>query len=213
MNAFLTISAIILNSVTVQTLRETSSLPKPLKTLLLSLAVSDLGVDLLVELFYIDLLIKLFQRDNFSEAACLPYLVICCLFGAASFLGVMALSTDRFLAVYLHLRYQELMTHKRAVAVVISIWVFSAFVSLLFVYANIANVVIGVIGVICLLITSTLYFKIYLAVRCHRNQIQALKVQQVALNGQIANEKVEKICSWCILRLSGVLALLSSSFL
>ena len=211
MNVSLTISAIILNSVTVQALRETSSLPKPLKTLLLSLAVSDLGVDLLVEPFYIDLLIKLFQRDNLSEAACLPYLVICCLFGAASFLGVMALSTDRFFAVYPHLRYQELMTDKRAVAVVISIWVFSAFVSLLFVYANIVNVVIGVI--VCLLITSTLYFKIYFAVRRHRNQIQALQVQQVALNGRIANAKVEKICSWCILRLSGVLALLSSAFL
>ena len=43
----------------------------------------------------------------------------------------MALSGDRFFAVYLHLRYQELVTHKRVVAVVITKWVFSAFVSLL----------------------------------------------------------------------------------
>jgi len=40
-----------------------------------------------------------------------------------SFLGVMAVSADRFLAIHLHLRYQEIVTQKRAVAVVISVWV------------------------------------------------------------------------------------------
>ena len=185
--AFLTISAIIFNSVTIQALRKTSSLPVPLKTLPLSLAVSDLGVGLIVEPFYFGLLVKWLQRDNSTEATCTTFLVISCIFSSASFLGVMALSTDRFLAVHLHLRYQELVTHKRAVSVVISIWVFSAFVSRLFVYENFSNVVISVIGVVCLLITAMLYFKIYLTVRRHRNQIKTLQVQQVAQNGQTAN--------------------------
>ena len=43
-------------------------------------------------------------------------------FCLASFLGVVAVSVGRFLAIHLHLRYQELVTHKRVVAVVISIW-------------------------------------------------------------------------------------------
>ena len=180
------LGAIIFNSVAIQALRKTSSLPKPLKTLLLNLAVSDLGVGLLVEPFYFGLLVKWLQRENSTEATCTVFLFISCLYSAASFLGVIALSGDRFLAAYLHLRYQELVTHKRAVAVVISTWVFSAFVALLFVYANIANVVIGIIGVVCLLITAMLYFKIYKAVQRHRNQIQALQVQQIAQNGQIA---------------------------
>jgi len=180
------LGAIIFNSVAIQALRKTSSLPKPLKTLLLNLAVSDLGVGLLVEPFYFGFLVKWLQGKNSTEATCTVFLLISCLYSAASFLGVMALSGDRFPAVYLHLRYQELVTHKRAVAVVISTWVFSAFVSLLFVYANIANVVIGIIGVVCLLITAMLYFKIYKAVQRHRNQIQALQVQQIAQNGQIA---------------------------
>ena len=188
-NAFLIVSAIIFNNVTIQALRKTSSLPKPLKTLLLNLAVLDLGVGLLVQPFFFGLLVKWLQRDNSctTGGTCTTFLVISCIFSSASFLGVMALSTDRFLAVHLHLRYQELMTHKPAVAVVISIWVFSAFVSLLFVYANISNVVISVIGVVCLLITAMLYFKIYLTVRRHRNQIQALHVQQVAQNGKTTN--------------------------
>ena len=160
LNAFLTISAIILNGVTIQALRKTSLLPKPLKVLLLNLAVSDLGVGLLVQPFYFGLLVKWLQRSNTTNAPCTAFLVISCLFSAASLLGVLALSTDRFLAVHLHLRYQELVTHKRAVALVILIWVLSAFVSLLFFYANISNVVIGIIGVVCLLFTAMRYLNI-----------------------------------------------------
>ena len=52
------------------------------------------------------------------------------LFPTVSFLSVVAVSIDRFMAIHLHLRYQELVTHKRVVAVVISIWLFSASFSL-----------------------------------------------------------------------------------
>ena len=53
LNAFLSYTAIVLNIVTVQALGKTSSLPTPLKTLLLSLTVSDLGVGLLVQPFFV----------------------------------------------------------------------------------------------------------------------------------------------------------------
>ena len=48
-NSFLSYTAIMLNIVTIHAIRNTSSLPKTLKTLLLSLAVSDVGVGLLPE--------------------------------------------------------------------------------------------------------------------------------------------------------------------
>ena len=47
-NAFSSFFAITLNILTILALRKTPSLPKPMKVLLLSLAVSDLGVGLLV---------------------------------------------------------------------------------------------------------------------------------------------------------------------
>ena len=47
----------MLNIVTVQALRKTSSLPTPLKTLLLSLTVSDLGVGLLVQHLYVAIIV------------------------------------------------------------------------------------------------------------------------------------------------------------
>ena len=100
----------------------------------------------------------------------------------------MVLSGDRFLAVHLHLRYKELVTHKRIFAMVISIWVFSAFLSLfhLWVSANIFYMLITVIGVVYLVFSTMLYFKIYFAVRRHKNQIRALQVQ-VAQVDETAN--------------------------
>ena len=56
-NAFLCLTTIVLNIITIQALRKTSSLPKTLKTLLLSLAVSDLGVGLLVQPLYVAILV------------------------------------------------------------------------------------------------------------------------------------------------------------
>ena len=189
LNAFLTITAVVLNGITIQALRRTSSLPRPLKTLLLSLALSDLGVGLLGEPFYVGILIKWLQRNNSTGAFYTAFRFTLYLFSSASFFGVMALSGDRFLAVHLHLRYQELVTHKRVVAVVISIWVFSAIFSLLYLWVptNISHILFAISGVACLVVSSMLYFKIYFAVRRHRNQIQAVRVHQVPQHDQLAN--------------------------
>ena len=110
----------MLNIVTIHAIRKTSSLPKTLKTLLLSLAVSDLGVALPVQPFYVTILIMyLEQSDNkfptSPNAIHKAFSVMGILFSLVSFFGVMALSADRFLAIHLHLRYQELVTHKRVV--------------------------------------------------------------------------------------------------
>ena len=130
-NSFLSYTAIMLNIVTIHAIRKTLSLPKTLKTLLLSLAVSDVGVGLLVQPFYISLLVKWIQENDPGCNTYMAFDIIVRLFSTASFCGVVALSVDRFLAIHLHLRYQELVTHKRVVAVVISIWVLSAFSSLM----------------------------------------------------------------------------------
>ena len=194
LNSLLTITAIIFNSVTIQALRKTSSLPKPLKTLLLSLAVSDLGVGLLVEPFYIGLLVKWLQRDTLIDATCTTFYWIMGLFSGASFVGVMALSVDRFLAIHLHLRYQELVTPKRVNVLVISIWVSSALLSLikLLIPMTIAYLVFAITGILCLLVSGLLFLKIYLTVQRHRNQIQALQAYtQIANTARLRKSAVE----------------------
>ena len=113
---FLTHTAIMWNIITIYAIRKTSSLPKTLRTFLLSLAVSDVGVGLFAQPFYTSLLVRLLKRNHLG---CNYYLVLNVsgyLFSIASFLGIVAVSVDRFLAVHLHLRYRELVTFKRVVA-------------------------------------------------------------------------------------------------
>jgi len=54
--------------------------------------------------------------------------------------------------------------------------------------------------------------KIYVAVRRHRNQIQALQVQPVTQNGEMSDlVSVKKICTRYILHLCCVFALLCAA--
>ncbi|XP_078347362.1 beta-4C adrenergic receptor-like [Oculina patagonica] len=186
---FLCYANVMLNIVTILAIRKTSSLPKTTKTLLLNLAVCDVGVGLLGQPLYTSLLVKLIQQ---SDPACNSYTVLAIstgLFSAVSFFCVVAVSVDRFLAVHLHLRYQELVTHKRVVAVVISIWVLGVFISLIMLWVppDITSLIVAISGVCGLLLTTLVYIRIYLAVRRHKNQIQALQVQQEAQTDEMAN--------------------------
>ena len=161
LSSFLCYTAIMLNIVTIYAIRRTSSLPKTLKTLLLSLAVSDVGVGLLGQPFYISLLIKWSLQSYPDCTTYMVFYIIAYLFSAASFSGVLAVSVDRFLAIHLHLRYQELVTHKRVVAVVILIWVISIFRSTMALWAsdrnlNLISLASGVVG-LCLTTLSGLH--------------------------------------------------------
>ena len=107
----------------------------------------------------------------------------------ASHFGVFALTVDRFLSIHLHLRYQELVTHKRVVAVVITVWVLSASISILRGLSHDPFIMPAVIIVVCVLTTGLLYCKIYAAVRHQTNQMQAQvqQVQQATQNEDMAN--------------------------
>ncbi|CAH3108665.1 unnamed protein product [Porites lobata] len=194
-NAFLLFTALVLNIITIRALRKISSFPKPLKTLLLSLAISDLGVGLIVQPLYIAGVIMTIEQ---SANKSLHYTLYTAqrLFGyllcVASFLGIIALTVDRFLAIHLHLRYQELVTHNRVVAVVISVWVLCLCISL-FAFNRILEkvlvIIIATFGAVCFITTGLIYFKIYSIVRHHTNQIHALQLQPVGQNqnGELAN--------------------------
>ena len=188
-NAILSFTAIVLNIITIQALRKTSSLSK---TLLLSLAISDVGVGLAAQPLYVASHAMMIEQNTNNIAFHTvekAYLIQSKLFGFASYFGVVLLTVDRFLAIHLHLRYQELVTYKRVVAVVISVWLLSALISFLSLSMGpvALSIVLGTILVVCVVITGILYCKIYAAVRHHTNQMHALQVQQVAQNEDMAN--------------------------
>ena len=74
--------------------------------------------------FYTPLWIKWLHKTILVVTRIKLFHLFASLFSSALSLGVVAVSAGRFLAIHLHLRYQELVTHKRVVAGVISIWVF-----------------------------------------------------------------------------------------
>ena len=172
-NCFLSYTAIMFGIVTIHAIRKTS-LSKPLKTLLLSLAASDLGVGLSVQPFYVSLLVKWSQADDPGCAVYKVFIPIMSLFSLSSFFGIAAISVDRFLAIHLHLRYQELVIHNRVVAVVISIWPLSAFLSIMPFWSpvEINSVIFATVAVSCFVTTAIVYTRIYLVVQRHKNEME-----------------------------------------
>ena len=180
-NAFFSFTAITLNIVTIIALRKPLMIPRALKIFLLSLAVSDLGVGLLVQPLYITRLVMMIKENTqtrYFDITLNSFYATGTFLSYATFFGVVALTADRFLALHLHLRYQELVTHKRVVAVVISIWIISTISMLLFMWIpSKVGIILVPVESVCYLTTALFYFKIYLAVRHHSNQIHVLQAQ------------------------------------
>ena len=103
-----------------------------------------------------------------------------------------AISVDRYLAVSLHLRYQEVVTVARVVLFVVLVWLISAVAAIswllsLHVSFIIAVVTIAVIDVVVLFT----YVKIYRVVRRHEAQIHA----QVQFQDQQVDEHSRNVAS------------------
>ena len=188
-NIFFTYTAFMLNIVTFYAIHKTSTMPNTLKTLLLSLACSDVAVGLFSQPLYTFSLINGLRLRNIGCITKQLATILSYLFSTASFLGVVAVSVDRFLAVHLHLRYQELVTHRRVVVVVVSIWVYSAFVSLMILWEtfNTRELINTILAALGFIITFVVYIRIYQTVRRHKNHIQSMQIRDEAQSEEIKN--------------------------
>ena len=188
-NIFLTHTAFMLNIATIYAIYKASTMPKTLKTLLLSLACSDVAVGLFSQPLYTFFLINWLRLHNPSFNTQQVRTISSTLFSAASFIGVVAVSIDRFLAVHFHLRYQEVVTHRRVVIVVIGIWVKSTFVSLIILWGLLStrDLINTIIGAFSLIITFMVNIRIYLTVRRHKNQIHSMEIRDEAQSEELKN--------------------------
>ena len=186
--SILAFTAVVLNVLVILALRNIPSLPrKTLKTLLLSMSVSDLGVGLVAQPLNIYVLVS--HINFFSSYIFLDhhepifdaYRVVANVLTYASFFSIVALSADRFLVIRLQLRYQDAVTHKRAIAGVISFWLLSAFLPLFrfleWLPENESFILFVTIQFICLIMSGLFYFKIFLALRQHAAQVQNVPVE------------------------------------
>ena len=168
------------NILVIRALLKASSIPPNIKKFFLSLSVSDLAVGLFAQLMYAVVLIMAADGGHNFDSLCPTILTVCyfclLLLGCASFLNVTAIAVDRLLAITLHLRYRELVTSKRVVIALVSIWIASVATAYLYL-VNSRRAIVVVIGeFVGILLTTVAYIRIYRVVRHHQNQIHSFYV-------------------------------------
>ena len=193
--AFLSFTAVIFNTVAILALRRTLSLSKNFKILLLNLAVADAGVGLISQPLNLAILIADIENHNLKYRREINKIhqstsnLLC----VASFLGVTAVAADRFLAVYLHLRYEELVTNKRVASAVTAVWTVSVIITLLRVWKeNIAFAILTTFLIICLIVIALFYFKLHLVVKYHTERIMAQQIQCRENNDELEQLNAER---------------------
>ena len=168
----LAITAIVGNTLILIALRKETSLHLPSKALIRNLVASDLGVGL-VELVFVAYWVSIRQRRW----------QICYYFYLASVIGayisisvslwtLAVISVDRLLALFLGLRYRQVVTLRRVSIVVIALWVLigvgNAITAMLNSYA--ATIVSVTGSVMCLITALVCYTTIFFKLRHQQTQ-------------------------------------------
>ena len=198
LNFILSPVTILGNLLVIRSLLKASSIPANVKKLLLSLAFSDFSFGLFVQLMYGSFTVKVLRMaasGNYNFTLLCPTILTVCYFLmyfliCASFLNITVVAVDRLLAVSLHLRYQELVTSKRLVITLVSLWVTSGVTASIFVSGvHASGEVTATLACVGLFLTTVANIRIYKVVRYHQNHIQS-QFQQA--NGQAMNIHREK---------------------
>lgn len=173
LNAPLILACVTGNSLILAAILRTPSLRSPSTIFMCSLAISDLLVGIVVQPVYIAYELK--QEPPLTFAINVLFIFI----GVVSLCTMTAISVDRFMALQFHLRYQCLMTEKRAMYTSLSLWLFGILLSFVALWNKTIMFAFLAVGIaICIFISTFSYARIYLIVRQHQFQIRA---QQQAL--------------------------------
>ena len=166
------------NILVIRALLKASSIPANIQKLFLSLDVSDLAVGLFTQLMLAVVLRMAANGGHDFDLLCPTILTLCHFFSfllvSASFLNLTVIAVDRLLAITLHLRYQELVTSRRVIIALVSLWITSGVAASLFILLHNPNVNVNPFsGLVGLLLTTVAYIRIYTVVRRHQNQIHS----------------------------------------
>lgn len=160
------------NALIILALRKLSSLHSPSKILISCLACTDLGVGLISN----PLLNGYYLSPEHSKSCHyfweLSYTATTILCGA-SLSTTTAISVDRLLALLLGLRYRQVVTVRRVMALVVTIWLSSILIAAVVYYSYLIALGMASAGlVLCIVISTFCYTKIYHTLRLSRAQVQ-----------------------------------------
>ena len=172
-NACFALSAITGNLLVLFAIWKTQLKLYPSNILLSTLAFADLQVGLLVQTSFVGH--KLAEISGTGDLACYARFVNIS-FGyattAVSLLTLTGIAIERFLALYFHLRYNEVITKKRILITAGVFWVLAFVVtSVYFLQKNVFGAIVITSELASIVITSVSYIKIYKIVRRHEREI------------------------------------------
>ena len=154
----------------------TPSLLTPANVLIISLAMTDLGTGLITApLFFTSNIAKLTEDEGFFCKVTRVYLAAATCLSGISLSTLTAISVERYTALRVHLRYNEVVTMRRVCVVTAGMWVVcisvaAAGAASTFRVINVASVIFIPL---CLAATAFCYIKIHQVVRRHQAQISA----------------------------------------
>ena len=184
LNGLLSLTAFVGNVVIIFALKKASSIPSSVRILLQCLALTDLTMGVLGHPLYIAVILEVLQNyscENIHEILLAFFMLSASLVGA-SFITVTFIGVDRFLAISLHLRYNELVTPKRVVTAVAASWIFSitAMFMCVFWFFKVGEICVLIFGYGSTLLLSVIYVKLFSVARQHAASINCQA--QVTIN-------------------------------
>jgi len=123
-NVPFSIVATLANALVIISIWRSRSLRTPANMLLIGLAFSDLGVGLFVQPFFISHLI-LFATQGTTNITCISTAALritATFLSVISFKTLTAISLERYLSLRLHLRYEEVVTMKKVLRILVLVW-------------------------------------------------------------------------------------------
>lgn len=173
-DAMIFLSATLGNILILIALRKSQAIHSPSKALFSSLALSDLGVGIVVAPLHFGLTLGVIREDPLQYCELfVPTTIVAFIMGSVSTLTSAAIALDRYLAFRLRIRYRQLVTLKRIVVLLALLWIAGIFFAVLWTLGKNINQIVGAITTI-LCITTTLYYylKIFFGLRNQTAQIQ-----------------------------------------
>ena len=174
-NIFLSITAFCGNALILAALHKVSCLHPSSKLFYRNLAISDFLIGIVVEPVRITYWISVVKQQwticRYSVVASQSLSLI--LF-SVSLLTMTTISIDRLLSLLLGIRHRQIVTLKRAVLIVVALWVLSiaGASSVFFTYSQISAWYGHILIPLCLVTSTFSYAKIYQTLHQHRIQIQ-----------------------------------------
>lgn len=184
-NIPLALLAVAGNTLILASFASNRSLISPSYVFIISLSITDLSVGLLVQPLYIAWRFTVFYNQSSTRGTFLSVVIVLsavsCFF---SLLTVTCISADRFLALHLHLRYNEIITVRRVSRFLVVLFLISILIcSVTIWFPSHDEIAGGCTAFACFIVNAVMYWKMYRVARQHQRKIFVQHQQQQQPSG------------------------------